>query len=44
LIELSRTGEAVAVLQKARSLFTQLGAAPWVERTDTTLTPVAAVA
>jgi len=43
LIALGRNGEATAVLQKARSLFTQLGATPWVERPDATLGRLAAV-
>jgi predicted ATPase len=44
LIELGRTGEAVAVLQKAHSLFSQLRATPWIERAEAALAPVAAVA
>jgi hypothetical protein len=44
LIELGRTGEAAAVLQKARSLFTQLRATPWLERTDRLLAPVVTAA
>ncbi len=41
---LDRTGEALTVLQKARSLFVQLSATPWIERTDAALAPVTAVA
>ena len=44
LIELGRTGEAAAVLQKARSLFTQLRATPWLECTDRLLAPVVTAA
>jgi class 3 adenylate cyclase/tetratricopeptide (TPR) repeat protein len=44
LIELGRTGEAAAVLQKARSLFAQLRATPWLERTDRLLAPVVTAA
>jgi hypothetical protein len=41
---LERTGEAVAVLQKARFLFARLRATPWIDRTDAALAPVTAVA
>jgi class 3 adenylate cyclase/tetratricopeptide (TPR) repeat protein len=41
LLELGRTGEANAVLQKASSLFAKLGATPWLERTKRLLDPAA---
>jgi class 3 adenylate cyclase/tetratricopeptide (TPR) repeat protein len=41
LLELGRTGEASAVLQKASSLFAGLGATPWLERTKRLLDPAA---
>jgi class 3 adenylate cyclase/tetratricopeptide (TPR) repeat protein len=41
LIELGRSGEATAVLQKASSVFARLGATPWLERTKLLLDPVA---
>jgi tetratricopeptide (TPR) repeat protein len=41
LIELGRSGEATAVLQKASSVFAALGATPWLERTKLLLDPVA---
>jgi tetratricopeptide (TPR) repeat protein len=44
LVELGRTGEATAVLQKARSLFAALGATPWVERAADALAPIVTVA
>ncbi|MFZ0040111.1 MAG: adenylate/guanylate cyclase domain-containing protein [Solirubrobacteraceae bacterium] len=44
LIELGRTGEATAVLRKARSLFGELRATPWLERVDELLAPFAAAA
>jgi len=40
LIELGRPGEATAALQEARSLFEELRAAPWIERTNALLAPV----
>jgi class 3 adenylate cyclase/tetratricopeptide (TPR) repeat protein len=39
LVQLGRTGEATAVLQKARSLFTELRATPWLLRTEIALAP-----
>ena len=41
LIELGRSGEATAVLQKASSVFARLGATPWLERTKLLIGPVA---
>ena len=41
LIELGRTGEATAVLQKAGSLFAKLAATPWLDRTRRLLDPAA---
>jgi class 3 adenylate cyclase len=41
LIELGRTGEATAVLQKASSLFAKLGTTPWLDRTKRLLDPAA---
>jgi class 3 adenylate cyclase/tetratricopeptide (TPR) repeat protein len=40
LIELGRPGDATAALQEARSLFEDLRAVPWVERTDRALAPL----
>ena len=44
LIKLGRTGDGVTVLQKARALFMELGATPWIERTDAALAQETAVA
>jgi class 3 adenylate cyclase/tetratricopeptide (TPR) repeat protein len=42
LLGLGRADEAAPILEEARSLFADLGAAPWLERTDDALRPVAA--
>jgi tetratricopeptide (TPR) repeat protein len=40
LIDVARPGDATAALQEARSLFEQLRATPWLERTDRALAPL----
>ena len=40
LAELDRPGDATTSLQEARSLFTELGARAWLERTDEALRPL----
>jgi class 3 adenylate cyclase/tetratricopeptide (TPR) repeat protein len=40
LIDVGRPGDATAALQEARSLFEQLRATPWLERTDLALAPL----
>jgi tetratricopeptide (TPR) repeat protein len=40
LAELGRPGDATAALQEARSVFTELRARAWLERTDETLRPL----
>jgi len=40
LAELERPGEATSALQEARSLFLELRATPWLERTGRALEPL----
>ena len=40
LVELGRSGEAASALQEARSLFAELRATPWLERTERALAPL----